>query len=169
MKKVINKGIKIDLHIHSIYSKNKDKDKVSKNTIDNLPVLVKGLIENDVELCAITDHDEFNYEIYQELKKEEEKNNCIKKVLPGIEFSVEFIDGKVIHIVTIFDDKDDEKVKHIEQVMSIGKGKTGYKKTNGAYSRSNYFEILNEINTDFIMIAHQKRLFHHSIRHIQMM
>lgn len=155
MEKIINKGIKIDLHIHSVYSKNKDKDKVSNNTIDNLPMLVKGLTENDVELCAITDHDEFNYEIYRKLKEEEEKDNCIKKVLPGIEFSVEFVEGKVIHIVTIFDDKDDEKVKHIEQIMSTGKGKTAYKK--GAYSKANYFEILNEINTDFIMIAHQKK------------
>lgn len=32
MEKVTNKGIKIDLHIHSIYSKNKDKEKVSNNT-----------------------------------------------------------------------------------------------------------------------------------------
>lgn len=40
----------------------------------------------------------FNYEIYSELKKEEQKDNCISKVLPGIEFSVEFIDNKVIHI-----------------------------------------------------------------------
>lgn len=157
MEKVANKGIKIDLHIHSIYSKNKDKDKVSNNTIDNLPVLVEGLIENNVELCAITDHDEFNYEIYQKLKEEEVKDNCIKKVLPGIEFSVEFVEGKVIHIVTIFDDKDDEKVKHIEQVMSTGKGKVSYKKTKGAYTRIDYFEILNEINIDFIMIAHQKK------------
>ncbi len=157
MEKVVNKGIKIDLHIHSVYSKNKDKDKVSNNTIDNLPVLVKGLIENNVELCAITDHDEFNYEIYRKLKEEEDKDNCIKKVLPGIEFSVEFVEGKVIHIVTIFDDKDDEKVKCIEQVMTTGKGKTSYKKTKGVYLKTDYFEILNEINIDFIMIAHQKK------------
>lgn len=155
MEKVIDKGIKIDLHIHSVYSKNKDKEKVSNNTIDNLPILVKGLTENEVNLCAITDHDEFNYAIYRKLKEEEEKDNCIKKVLPGIEFSVEFVEGKVIHIVTIFDDKDDEKVKQIEQIMSTGKGKTSYKK--GAYSRTSYFEILNAINIDFIMIAHQKK------------
>ena len=33
MEKIINKGIKIDLHIHSVYSKNKDKDKVLVITI----------------------------------------------------------------------------------------------------------------------------------------
>lgn len=115
MKKIATKGIKIDLHIHSEFSKGKDGQKVAENTLSNLPVLVKGLIDNNVEMCAITDHDSFNYEIYSELKKEEQKDNCISKVLPGIEFSVEFIDNKVIHIVTIFDDKDEEKVKELKK------------------------------------------------------
>lgn len=125
--------------------------------MSNLPVLVKGLIDNNVEMCAITDHDSFNYEIYSELKKEEQKDNCISKVLPGIEFSVEFIDNKVIHIVTIFDDKDEEKVKRIEEIMLKGKGASSYKKTKEAYTRKDYFEILSDINIDFIMIAHQKK------------
>ncbi len=41
MDKVVRKGVKIDLHIHSIYSRNKDKDKVVNNTPENLPVLVQ--------------------------------------------------------------------------------------------------------------------------------
>ena len=157
MEKVVRKGAKIDLHIHSIYSNKKDKEKVSFNTLENLPILVKGLIDNNVELCAITDHDEFNYGIYRKLKEEEKNDNCIKKVLPGIEFSVEFLEDKIIHIVTIFDDKDDEKIRNIEKIMSEGKGSACYRKKKGAYSRSDYFDILNEINIDFIMIAHQKK------------
>lgn len=157
MDKVVSKGTKIDLHIHSVYSKNKDKDKVANNTLENLPVLTQKLIDNEIELCAITDHDEFNYEIYKKLKCEETEENCIKKVLPGIEFSVEFVEGKVIHIVTIFDDRDDTKVKNIEQIMKNGIGKTAYRKNKGAYPKNDYFEILNEINIDFVMIAHQKK------------
>ena len=157
MKKIATKGIKIDLHIHSEFSKGKDGQKVAENTLSNLPVLVKGLIDNNVEMCAITDHDSFNYEIYSELKKEEQKDNCISKVLPGIEFSVEFIDNKVIHIVTIFDYKDEEKLKRIEEIMLKGKGASSYKKTKEAYTRKDYFEILSDINIDFIMIAHQKK------------
>ena len=148
MEKVVRKGAKIDLHIHSIYSNKKDKEKVSFNTLENLPILVKGLIDNNVELCAITDHDEFNYGIYRKLKEEEKNDNCIKKVLPGIEFSVEFLEDKIIHIVTIFDDKDDEKIRNIEKIMSEGKGSACYRKKKGAYSRSDYFDILNEINID---------------------
>ena len=157
MEKVASRGIKIDLHIHSEYSKAKDGQKVSENTLNNVPILVQGLCDNQVEMCAITDHDTFDYNIYSQLKKEESKDNCIQKVLPGIEFSVEFIEGKVIHIVTIFDDKDDEKVRNIQNIMINGKGKTCYKKTKEAYTKSDYFDILSEINIDFIMIAHQKK------------
>lgn len=157
MEKVVSKGIKIDLHIHSEYSKNKDGQKVAENTLNNLAVLVNGLVENEVTMCAITDHDTFNYELYAELKKEELKSNCICKVLPGIEFSVEFANDKVIHIVTLFDDKDEEKVKNIEQIMLCGKGKNCFKKAKGAYTRADYFDILLDIGVDFIMIAHQKK------------
>lgn len=157
MEKVASRGIKIDLHIHSVYSKAKDGQKVEENTLNNVPILVQGLRDNQVEMCAITDHDTFDYDIYSELKKEESKDNCIQKVLPGIEFSVEFIEGKVIHIVTIFDDRDDEKVRNIQNIMINGKGKTCYKKTKEAYTKSDYFDILSEINIDFIMIAHQKK------------
>lgn len=157
MEKVASRGIKIDLHIHSAYSKAKDGQKVEENTLNNVPILVQGLRDNQVEMCAITDHDTFDYDIYSELKKEESKDNCIQKVLPGIEFSVEFIEGKVIHIVTIFDDRDDEKVRNIQNIMINGKGKTCYKKTKEAYTKSDYFDILSEINIDFIMIAHQKK------------
>lgn len=157
MEKIVSKGICIDLHIHSVYSKNKDKGKVANNTLENLPILVKKLIENNVNLCSITDHDTFNYEIYESLKKEEGENNCIKKVLPGIEFSVEFEQGKVIHIVTIFDDRDMKKVKLIEEIMLRGIGKTYYDKEKQAYKKADYFEILSSIGIDFIMIAHQKK------------
>ena len=157
MDKIVLKGIKIDFHIHSEYSKNKDGKKVADNTLNNLPILLKGLIYHQVEMCAITDHDNFNYELYSELKKEELKDNCILKVFPGVEFSVEFVEGKVIHIVTIFDDKDEDKVKNIEEVMLRGKGASCYKKPLGAYTKRDYFDILSDINIDFIMIAHQKK------------
>lgn len=156
-KKIVDRGIKIDLHIHSVYSNCKDGKKVAKNTLENLHILVKGLKKHNVEMCAITDHDIFNYELYSTLKKEEKSSSSIKKVLPGIEFSVEFEAEKVIHIVTIFDDKDESKVKNIEKVMTQGKGKTKFKKNIGAYTKEDYFDILSEINLDFVMIAHQKK------------
>ncbi len=157
MERVVTKAIKIDLHIHSCFSVGKDADKVKQNTLDNLNVLIAGLTQNDVNVAAITDHDTFNYQLYSELKKQEENENCIQKILPGIEFSVEFDLGKQIHIVVIFDDKDNEKVKNIETVMTTGSGKTKYHKTKQQFTRRDFIDILDEIGLNFIMIAHQKK------------
>ena len=88
MNKIVETGLKIDLHIHSCASSKKDGKKVKNNTIENLPVLVERLVEQEVNICSVTDHDTFLYEIYSELKKEELNDNSIKKVLPGVEFSV---------------------------------------------------------------------------------
>ena len=43
MEKVVKELIKVDFHIHSFRSSNKDGDKVSFNTISNIPVLVEKL------------------------------------------------------------------------------------------------------------------------------
>lgn len=153
MQKIVDKPIKIDLHIHSIESAHKDGKKVANNTIENISVLVSKLKENGIDMCAITDHDRFGYSMYQALKSHE--GNELQKVLPGVEFSVNFDGKKVIHIVTIFDDSNDEKVKNIEKILNEGLGKEKYK--DGAFSRDDYFLILKEIDLDFVMIAHQKK------------
>ena len=154
MDKIVNKGLKIDLHIHSVYSNKKDGAKVKNNTIDNLPILINKLNENGIEMCSITDHDFFNYDMYATLK-EQEGVGTIKKVLPGIEFSVRFDENKVIHIVTIFNDQNEEKVKKIQSIFESGNGKKLYK--NNAFTREDYYKVLEEIDLDFVMIAHQKK------------
>lgn len=157
MEKVVSDAIKIDLHIHSCFSSGKDGDKVSFNTKENLTTLVQGLIDNNVSVVAITDHDMFNYDLYRTLKEQEKLDNCIQKVLPGIEFSVEFVPGTQIHIVTIFDDSDIQKVKNIETIMTSGIGMSRYSKSKKQYARKDYIDILDEIGLNFVMIAHQKK------------
>ena len=65
--KVVESGYKIDLHIHSICSHEKDKGKVAFNTLDNIGVLADRLNDNGVQLCAITDHDVFGFDMYKAL------------------------------------------------------------------------------------------------------
>ena len=120
MEKVVETGLKIDLHIHSKASHAKDGKKVANNTLENIPLLVSKLSENGVNICAITDHDVFSYEMYHALKAAENQENPILKVLPGVELSVTFqheSTEKMLHIVAIFSDGDDEKVKQMEQVI----------------------------------------------------
>ena len=153
MKKIVDEPIKIDLHIHSVYSNHKDGKKVEFNTEDNIPILVRKLKNNGINMCAITDHDIFNFNMYKTLKGHE--GNEIIKVLPGVEFSVKFDGKNIIHIVTIFDDKDEERLKVLENVFRYGLGKEKY--IDGSYLREDYFAILKEVGLDFVMIAHQKK------------
>ena len=72
MQKVVTNGLKIDLHIHSAASSNKDGDKVKNNTLSNISMLVEKLNEQKVNVCSITDHDTFSYEMYAALKARRE-------------------------------------------------------------------------------------------------
>lgn len=119
-QKIVEHGLKIDLHIHSYISSSKDGKKVAKNTLENLPILINKLNENSVNICAITDHDAFSNELYVALKTEEQSSSSIKKVLPGVEFSVRFMGSnreETVHIVTIFDDSDANKIQRIETIL----------------------------------------------------
>ena len=41
MQKIVETGLKLDLHIHSSASSKKDGNKVKNNTLDNIPVLIE--------------------------------------------------------------------------------------------------------------------------------
>lgn len=157
--KIVESGYKMDLHIHSIYSKGKDKDKVKYNTIENIGELNDKLTENGVQICAITDHDAFGYDMYNALKLyENTEGSSIIKVLPGVEFSVEFAAEKekvVVHVIAIFDDSDVNKVSKINRYIVGEDGKAAYDR-NQAFSEEKFLKILKAIEIDTILIAHQK-------------
>lgn len=157
--KIVDSGYKIDLHIHSASSRGKDKGKVSFNTLENICVLTEKLNENGVQICAITDHDIFDYDMYSELKKYEVNEEVsIIKVFPGVEFSVEFQGengGTVIHVIAIFDDEDEEKIKLISSCLVDENGDVAYDGAQ-AFSEEKFLSILRNIDLDTVLIAHQK-------------
>ena len=146
--------MKIDLHIHSCVSAHKDGRKVKNNTRENIGILINKLNENGVNICSITDHDMFSFEMYSELKKAEQDDNSILKVLPGIEFSVRFQGvetEETVHVIAIFSDNDIDKVQRIESVVK------GFRpQNNGAYTEEGFLQILRDIDLNTILIAHQK-------------
>lgn len=155
MDSIVEHGLKIDLHIHSCASAPKDGSKVKNNTVENIPLLVSKLNDNGVNICAITDHDTFSFAMYRELKKAELDTSPIKKVLPGVEFSVSFLDHEkreqVIHVVTIFSDKEGDKIPRIETVLQKHRPES-----SGAYTEESFLKVLREIDLDTILVAHQK-------------
>ncbi len=157
--KVVESGYKIDMHIHSVYSHSKDREKVSFNTLEHIDVLAKKLNDNGVQICAITDHDAFSFDIYKELKAYENDELCsVIKVFPGIEFTVEFTGEKgptILHVITIFNDEDDAKVARITKCLTDDRGNVQYDRGE-AFSEEKFLSILRDIDLDTILIVHQK-------------
>lgn len=156
--KVVETGYKLDLHIHSVYSRGKDHGKVSYNTLENIATLAEKLNDQKVQLCALTDHDAFNFDIYKALKEYETKDHSILKVFPGVEFSVEFegdTENVVVHVIAVFDDSDESKIQNIENVLQGIDGKPIYDR-HMAFSEEKFLSILRNIDLDTILIAHQK-------------
>ena len=105
-------------------------------------------------MCSISDHDNFDIEIYKKLKLQENQGS-IKKVLPAIEFSVMY-NSKVIHIITIFDDCDEEKLEKIQNIIfDTSKNKPLYDERE-AFSEEKFLDIVKQIDLNVVMIAHQK-------------
>lgn len=156
--KVVETGYKLDLHIHSVYSRGKDHGKVSYNTLENIATLAEELNDQKVQLCALTDHDAFNFDIYKALKEYEAKDHSILKVFPGVEFSVEFegdAENVVVHVIAVFDDSDESKIQNIENVLQGTDGKPIYDR-HMAFSEEKFLSILRNIDLDTVLIAHQK-------------
>ena len=105
IEKIIEKGNKVDFHIHSVASKNKESD-------DCVDLLIEKLNQRNINMCSISDHDNFDFEIYNRLKKEENKGS-IKREFPAVKYSVTY-DKKVLHIITIFEDKDEGNKIYIQ-------------------------------------------------------
>ncbi len=157
IEKIIETGNKVDFHIHSIASKHKESDDcVDLSTIDNIDLLIDKLNQREINMCSISDHDNFDFNIYNRLKQEENKGS-IKKVFPAVEFSVTY-DKKVLHVITIFDDKDEEKIKKIQnEIFDIKNNKPFYDNIElNSFSENKYLNILKNIDLNVVMIAHQK-------------
>ena len=92
--KVVESGYKIDLHIHSVCSRAKDKGKVAFNTIDNICVLAEKLNANGVQMCAITDHDAFGFDMYKALKAYE-NDALLLKCFPVLSLQLS-LSGKMV-------------------------------------------------------------------------
>ena len=152
---IVENGVKVDFHIHSVASKHKEESgKVDNSTIENLNVLIQKLNDRKINMCSISDHDNFDIDIYKKLK-EQENIDTIKKVLPAIEFSVKY-DSKILHIITIFEDNDEEKLKKIQSLIFNVKTNKPLYDQKEAFSEEKFLEIIKEIDLNVIMIAHQK-------------
>jgi hypothetical protein len=163
LERIVTKPTKIDLHIHSaasVVTKDKGKKELSDCDKDHVNVLLRGLEAHGINMCAITDHDCFDKDLYFALK-EREGDGCLNKVLPGIEFSVSIrADGKkptVVHIVAIFDDRHPDLIDGIADVVCDENGKPRYDDlNNGAFTEDGFAKVLRDIGLNAVLIGHEK-------------
>lgn len=163
MERIVTKPTRIDLHIHSaasVVTKDKGKKELSDCDKDHVNVLIRGLEAHGINMCAITDHDCFDKDLYFALK-EREGDGCLNKVLPGIEFSVSIrADGKkptVVHIVAIFDDRRPDLIDGIAEVVCDENGKPRYDDlNNGAFTEDGFAKVLRDIGLNAVLIGHEK-------------
>lgn len=157
-EQIVKKPVKIDFHIHSAASAHKDGTKVKDGTLENIDTLFDKLEANKVNMAAITDHDAFDYGLYDALRNKTEDAKFLQRVLPGVEFTVSFktsTGSKAVHVVTLFDDGDQEVVKRINSAIPCKDGKPDYDEGE-AFSEDKYWNIIRAIGLDIVTIAHQK-------------
>ncbi len=163
MERIVTKPTRIDLHIHSaasIATKDKGKKELADCDKDHVDALLRGLKAHDINMCAITDHDCFDKDLYYALK-EREGDGCLNKVLPGIEFSVSIRAGgkkpTVVHIVAIFDDRHPDLIDGIAEVVCDENGKPRYDDLNiGAFTEDGFTKVLRDIGLNAVLIGHEK-------------
>lgn len=153
LEKIVKELIKLDLHIHSVYSQ-KDGKLVSKNTSDNIPILMNKLERECINMIAITDHNAFNYNLYSEIVDNINLCKTLKSVLPGIEFDVSE-NGARFHVIAVFDDTHKNKLKKIEEILSKYQFDNRAKKPN-AFKLATFRSIITDIDLNVVLIAHQK-------------
>lgn len=163
LERIVTKPTRIDLHIHSAAStatKDKGKKELADCDKDHVDALLRGLKAHDINMCAITDHDCFDKDLYYALK-EREGDGCLNKVLPGIEFSVSIRAGgkkpTVVHIVAIFDDRHPDLIDGIAEVVCDENGKPRYDDLNiGAFTEDGFTKVLRDIGLNAVLIGHEK-------------
>lgn len=156
--RIVQNPVKIDFHIHSAASVHKDGQKVQDGTAENIDVLFNKLEKNEVNMTAIADHDVFDYSIYDALRSKVKDAQFLQRVLPGVEFTVSFKtdeDNKTVHVVTLFDDSNQEAVQRISSAIPFKNGKPDYDEGK-AFSEDRYWSIIRAIGLDIVAIAHQK-------------
>lgn len=155
MEHFATEKINVDLHIHSNASSYKDGDIVSNSKKENISTLIGALERKNINMFSITDHNRFDYELYCEFKKYIEGNQIVRKILPGIEFDVQLEpEYQKCHIVTIFDDSDEQKLSNITNILKSVRLLTN---KDDVYTIDEFEKILKLIKLRTVLIVHQKQ------------
>lgn len=140
---------KVDLHIHTEFSK-QTKTNDYQGTFD-INILKQKLIENDVKLFSLTDHNIINVEAYRQYLNAYQDGD--PKLLIGCEFDIEVPDsGKHItyHSVIVFENDTIEDVEAISQKIENLYTQKGSVITDRKIVIDDLYDMFNGFNYFFI-------------------
>ena len=136
----------IDFHCHT--KAIKDGEAPSRN-IPSAKFFCEQVKSANVKMVAITNHNSFDLEQFNEIQKEA-KSEII--IFPGIEFDVIGLNKERGHIVFFYDDtKVDEFNKQVKELLGNKKAKTF------AIEIDEFISFANKLNTGIIMAHYHKR------------
>lgn len=150
-----DENIKIDLHIHSKASQYKESENLESLCKENVDILLDKLRQEGVNMFSFTDHNRFDYDLYEYTRSRIKEDKVIRKILPGVEFDVVIdLNKPACHIVTIFEDGNDDALKKIQDIIFETKK---IEKEDEYYNLNDYESILRKIGLKTILIVHQKQ------------
>ena len=131
--------MKIDLHLHSIPSKN-NGDSIKWIGDKEVLKLVK---RHEYRMISFTDHNVFDWKQYSFMR---DYSRGIVTILPGIEVNIITLRGEIGNILFIFkEDLSKEELKKIEKICRVNLKKSGV-------THKQALEIFKDFNT--IIIPH---------------
>ena len=146
--------IRADFHLHT----RKDKEfKYSGEDTEFIKNYVQGLVEANIGIGVITNHNKFDVDEYKAIKKAARKENIL--ILPGVELSVkEGANG--IHTLIVFNPEDwlngeDNHILTFLTAAFAGISNPENRNTRCKYDLGNMFERLEGYGKDyFVIFAH---------------
>lgn len=156
---MLNKIIKVDLHIHTKASEYKESESIVElSDINHLDDFLTVLDQRCISLFSFTDHNRFDFVLYKKVKEKLSTNDFknLKNILPGVEFDVQFEKNKeACHIIAIFDDNDSEKLSKLSEKLSTGKfNLTG---PDDFFRIDTFEDLLRELKIPVLLIACQRQ------------
>jgi hypothetical protein len=143
---------KVDLHIHTDLS-----NKIKTNDYDgvfDLSILKTKLIENDVKMFSLTDHNIINSDAYESYYKNQKDGDPI--LLVGCEFdiAVKQKDDKILtyHTLLIFNENSVDKAKEIAKIVEDHFSKKNISNSDRSISEDEIFELFHSYH--FFYIPH---------------
>jgi len=149
-----SRWLRVDFHLHTSEDKEFKYHGEEKTYVEQY---INKLVEKEIKVGTITNHNKFNRHEYKKLKKEAKEKDIL--LLPGVELSV--ADGaNGIHALIVFNEDEwlengDDRINQFLDSVFLGIDNRENENARCKYSLLQVLDTLERMNRDyFILMAH---------------